>query len=160
MRHLRASIDTLQQVDPQLGDKFAVVSRELEELTKSIAPSHKLNMDDDRADDVRAVDQFGRVVLKQRGLLKERDKLICQIRALPGFDRFLTSPSFDTLRSAASSGPIIIINHSKWRSDIIILLHNASPSLIPTPADFYRRANALKDKLLRSRAKDGLDSKK
>ncbi|KAN0141168.1 CHAT domain containing protein [Lactarius tabidus] len=138
MRHLRDSIDTLQQVDPQLGDKFAVVSRELEELTKSIAPSHKLNMYDDRADDVRAVDQFGRVVLKQRGLLKERDKLICQIRALPGFDRFLTSPSFDTLRSAASSGPIIIINHSKWRSDIIILLHNASPSLIPTPADFYR----------------------
>jgi CHAT domain-containing protein len=160
MRHLRASIDTLQQVDPQLGDKFAAVSRELEELTKSIAPSHKLNMDDDSADDIRAADQFGRVVLKQRGLLKERNKLISQIRALPGFDRFLTSPSFDTLRSAASSGPVIIINHSEWRSDIIILLHNASPSLIPTPADFYDRTEALKDKLLRSRAKDGLDSSK
>jgi CHAT domain-containing protein len=160
MRHLRASIDTLQQVDPQLGDKFAAVSRELEELTKSIAPSHKLNMDDDRADDLMAVDQFGRVMLKQRGLLKDRDKLILRIQALPGFDRFLTSPSFDTLRSAASSGPVIIINHSKWRSDIIILLHNASPSLITTPADFYDRANALRDKLLRSRAKDGLDSSK
>ncbi|KAN0141166.1 CHAT domain containing protein [Lactarius tabidus] len=160
MRHLRASIDTLQQVDPQLGDKFAAVSRELEELTKSIAPSHKLNMDDDRADDVMAVDQFGRVMLKQRELLKERNKLISQIRALPGFDRFLTSPSFDTLRTAASSGPIIIINHSKWRSDIIILLHNASSSLITTPADFYDRTNALRDKLLRSRAKDGLDSSK
>ncbi|KAN0141160.1 CHAT domain containing protein [Lactarius tabidus] len=160
MRHLRAPIDTLQQVDPQLGDKFAAVSRELEELTKSIAPSHKLNMDDDRADDVMAVDQFGRVMLRQRGLLKDRNKLISQIRALPGFDRFLTSPSFDTLRSAASSGPVIIINHSEWRSDIIILLHNASPSLITTPADFYNRANALRDKLLRSRAKDGLDSSK
>ncbi|KAN0141139.1 CHAT domain containing protein [Lactarius tabidus] len=159
MRHLRASIDTLQQVDLELGDKFAAVSRELEELTKSIPPDHKLNMDDDRADDVRAADQFGRVVLKQRGILKQRNKLISQIRALPGFDRFLTSPSFDTLRSAASpSGPVIIINHSEWRSDIIILLHNASPSLITTPADFYNRANALRDRLLGSRAKDGLDS--
>jgi CHAT domain-containing protein len=158
MRHLRASIDTLQHVDPQLGDKFSAISRELEELTKSIPPSHKLNMDDDRADDVRAVDSFGRVMLRQRGLLKDRNKLISQIRALPGCDRFLTSPSFDTLRSAASSGPVIIINHSEWRSDIIILLHNASPSLIPTPADFYDRAEALKDELLRSRAKDGLDS--
>jgi tetratricopeptide (TPR) repeat protein len=132
MRHLRASVDTLRQINPQLGDKFAAVSRELEELTKSIPPSHKLNMDDDIIDDVRAVDPFGRVLVNQRGLLKERDKLISQIRALPGFDRFLTSPSFDILRSAASSGPVIIINHSEWRSDIIILLHNASPSLIPT----------------------------
>jgi CHAT domain-containing protein len=90
--------------------------------------------------------------------LKERDKLISQIRALPGFDRFLMSPPFDTLRSAASSGPVIIINHSKFRSDILILLHNASPSLIPTPADFFDRANEMKDKLLGSRAKDGLDS--
>jgi CHAT domain-containing protein len=160
MRHLRASIDTLHQVDPHLGDKFAAVSQELEELTKSIPPSHKLNMDDDRADDVRAADQYGRVLLKQRGILKEREKLISQIRALPGLDRFLKSPSFDTLRSAAWSGPVIIINHSRQRSDILILLHNSSPSLIPTSADFYHRATALKVKLLRSRAKDGLDSSK
>jgi hypothetical protein len=94
-------------------------------------------MDDVATDDLRAVDPFSRLLLKQRGLLKERDKLISQIQALPGFDRFLTSPSFDTLRSAASSGPVIIINHSKWRSDILILFHNSSPFLISTPNDFY-----------------------
>jgi CHAT domain-containing protein len=77
---------------------------------------------------------------------------------LPGFDRFLASPSFDTLRSAALSGPVIIINHSKRRSDILLLLRNESPSLIPTPGDFYDRAITLKDKLLSSRDKDGLDS--
>ena len=32
-------------------------------------------------------------------------------------DKFLASLSFDTLRSAASSGPVVIINHSSWRSD-------------------------------------------
>ena len=70
----------------------------------------------------------------------------------------MTPPAFDTLRSAASSGPVIIINHSEWRSDIIILLHNASPSLILTPPDFYKRACALNDNLLDSRRKYGLDS--
>ncbi|KAH9032353.1 CHAT domain-containing protein [Lactarius deliciosus] len=156
MRHLRASIDQLLQPGSQLGQRFAAVNRELEGLTMSIPPSHELSIGP--ADDLRAVDPFGRLILKQRGLSKERDNLISQIRTLPGFDSFLTSPSFDTLRSAASSGPVIIINHSRWRSDILILLHNTSPSLIPTPHDFYDRTKALKDKLLDSRRKHGLDS--
>ncbi|KAH9161527.1 CHAT domain-containing protein [Lactarius sanguifluus] len=158
MRRLRVSIDQLLSADPQLGHEFAAVNRDLEELTKSIPPSHKLSIDDGAGDELRAVDPFGRLLLKQRGLLKERDNLISRIRVLSGFDSFLTSPSFDTLRSAASSGPVIIINHSRWRSDILILLHNTSPSLIPTPHYFYDRANALRDRLLDSRNKHGLDS--
>ncbi|KAH9037574.1 CHAT domain-containing protein [Lactarius hengduanensis] len=163
LRHLRASIDQLQQEHPQLGREFVAISKDLEEVTKSVPPSHKLSIDDDaadnsRADDLRAVDPFGRLLLKQRELLKERNNLTSRIQALPGFDSFLTSPSFDTLRSAASSGPVIIINHSKFRSDILILLHNTSPSLIPTSDDFYDRASALKNKLLDSRLKYGLDS--
>ena len=67
------------------------------------------------------------------------------------------SPSFNTLRSAAAHGPVIIINHCKWRSDIIILLYNYPPSLIPTPENFYDRADGLKDQLLAAR-KNGLDS--
>ncbi|KAH9170793.1 CHAT domain-containing protein [Lactarius sanguifluus] len=134
------------------------INKCLEELTKSIPPSPKVSTDDDAADNSRGVDPFGRLLLKQRELLKERDYLTSRIRALPGFDSFLKSPSFDTLRSAASSGPVIIINHSRWRSDILILLHNTSPSLIPNPRDSYDRASALKDKLLDSRRKYGLDS--
>ncbi|KAH9024159.1 hypothetical protein EDB85DRAFT_1894470 [Lactarius pseudohatsudake] len=114
MRRLRASIDQLQKDHPQLGHEFEVISRDLEELTKSIPPSHRLSIDDDAADDLRAVDPFGRLLLKQRGLLKECDDLISRIQALPGFDNLLTPPSFNTLRSAASSGPVIIINHSMF----------------------------------------------
>ncbi|KAH9020888.1 CHAT domain-containing protein [Lactarius hengduanensis] len=158
MRHLRTSIDQLLEADPDLGHKFTAVNRDLEVLTTSIPPSHKLSMDDSAADDLRAVDPFGRLLLKQRKLLEERDKLISQIQILPGFDSFLTSPSFDQLRSVASCGPVIIVNHSKWRSDILILLHHMPPSLIPTPANFYRRARALKNKLFASRNRYGLDS--
>ena len=159
MRHLRISTNQVLDADPDLGRKFAALNRDLEELTKSIPPSHQIGMDNVVADDVRAGDQFGSFLLRQRGLLKERDKLISQIRGLPDLNRFLTFQLFNTLRSAASAGPVIIVNHFKLRSDILIL-HDASPTLIPTPTDFYHRANALKDKLLDSRAKDGLDSSK
>ncbi|KAH8995796.1 CHAT domain-containing protein [Lactarius hatsudake] len=158
MRHFRTSVDQLLEADLDLGHKFTTVNRDLEELTKSIPPSHKLSIDDGATDDLRAVDPFGRLLLKQRMLLKGRDNLVSQIQALPGFDSFLKSPSFDTLRSAASSGPVIIINHSSWRSDILILLHNTSSSLIPAPHDFCDRASALRDKLLESRVKYGLSS--
>ena len=158
MRRLRTPTDLLLQVDPQLGQKFAAVNRDLEELTKSIPPSHKLSFDDGIADDVRAVDPFGRLLLKQRRLLKERDDLISQIRALPGFDSFLASPSFDALRAAASSGPVIIINHSSWRSDILILFHDSPPSVVPTPEDFFVRARELNNGLLEARKKHGPDS--
>ena len=146
------------QADPKLGHQFAAISRELEELTKSIPPSHILSIDDDGADDLKAVDPFGRLLLKQRRLLEERNNLIPRIKALPGFDTFLTSPSFDTLCSAASSGPVILINHTIWRSDIVILLPDIPPSLIPTPPNFYLRARALKDELLDVRNKHGPDS--
>ncbi|KAH8995853.1 hypothetical protein EDB86DRAFT_2920906 [Lactarius hatsudake] len=83
MRHLRASIDQLLQAHPQLAHKFAVINRNLEELTKSIPPSHKLSVDNGAlngaTDDLTAVDPFGRFLLKQRGLLEEREKLISQI---------------------------------------------------------------------------------
>ena len=158
MRHLRTSIDQIRQADPQVGQKFAAVNRDLEYLTKSIPPNHKLTMDSGPADDVRAVDLFGRLLVKQRQLLKERFDLVSQIQALPGFDNFLASPSFDTLHSAASHGPVIIINHSCWRSDILILLHESPLSLIPTPDGFYDRASALKNELLGARNKHGPDS--
>jgi CHAT domain-containing protein len=96
--------------------------------------------------------------VKQRKLLDERNSLIVRIQALPGFESFLMAPSFDTLRSAAARGPVIIINHCRWRSDIIILLHDSPPSLIPVTKDFYSRAEEMRNQLFRTR-KHGLDSK-
>jgi hypothetical protein len=103
------------------------------------------------------MDSFGQLVVQQRKPLDDREKLDSQIQALSGFDTSLKPPSFDTLRSAACRGPVIIINHSKWRCDILILLHNTLPSLIPTSDNFYERANNLQDQLLEERKK-GLES--
>ena len=105
------------------------------------------------------MDWFGRVVVKQRKLLDERNSLITQIRSLPGFENFLMAPSFDTLRSAAACGPVIIINHSMWRSDIVILLHDLSPCVITTTDDFYDSAIELRDRLVNTRRQHCLESR-
>ncbi|KAH9969331.1 CHAT domain-containing protein [Russula compacta] len=155
MRGLRTSIDQLHAVNLPLAKKFAAVNRDLEALTISASPA--ISMEDGQIDGREGMDPFDRLVVKQRKLVEERDRLISQIRAQPGFDSFLIPPSFDSLRSAAAGGPVILINHSKWRSDIIILLHDSPPSLIPTSDDFYDHAKRLHDKLLTAR-NIGLDS--
>jgi CHAT domain-containing protein len=156
MRGLRTSIDQICATNSHLADNFAAVNRDLEMLTLAISA----NSNDDRRDggSVR-IDPFGHLVVQQRKLLDDRNKLISQIQALPGFETFLEPPSFDKLHFAAARGPVIIINHCRWRSDILVLLYNTphSPSLIPTADDFYDRANNLRDQLLGAR-KEGLDS--
>ena len=155
MRGLRASINQLHAVNLPLVEKFTAVNRDLEALTTSSSPV--VWMEDGQVDGCEGMDPVGRLVVKQRKLVEERDRLISQIRAQPGFDSFLVPPSFDTLHSAAAGGPVILINHSEWCSDIIILLHDSPPSLIPTSDDFYDRAKGLHDKLLAAR-NIGLDS--
>ena len=154
MRGLRTSIDQIRAIDSHLADKFANVNRDLEMLTLTI--SANIN-DDDPDGSTGEMDPFGRLVVQQRKLLDDRKKLISQIQALSGFETFLKSSSFDNLRSAAARGPVIIIIHCQWRSDIIILHHSFPPSLLPTADDFYHRANNMRNKLLGAR-KEGLDS--
>jgi CHAT domain-containing protein len=156
MRGLRTSIDQIRATDSHLADKFADINRDLEVLTFKLTVSTNSG-DDGRGNSFVRMDPLGHLVVQQRKLLDDRNKLITQIQALPGFETFLKPPPFDKLHSAASRGPVIIINHCRFRSDILILLYNSSPSLIPTADDFYDRANSLRDQLLGAR-KEGLDS--
>jgi hypothetical protein len=109
----------------------------------------------ERGEGMHSID---RLVTTQRRLLEERETLISHIQSLPGFENFLKPPSFDVLNSAAAHGPVIIINQSEWRSDIVILHKDLPPSVISTPFDFHDRANRLKDQLLNVRKERGLES--
>ena len=103
------------------------------------------------------MDPFGRLVVKRKRLVEERSALILQIQGRPELQEILRAPSFATLRSAALYGPVVIINHCEWRSDILIISHNSLPCSIPTPSDFFARGNKLRDELAEAR-KHGLDS--
>ena len=158
MRGLRTSTDQLRKVDPDIADKFADMNRILETVATTVAGTMNKAVDNRRAGGSEGLDQFGNLLLQQRKLLEMRGSLISLIQTLPGFENFLKPPSFDFLASAAAHGPVILINQSKWRSDIAILLKDSLPSLISTPPDFHVRANRLKEQLLKVRKDKGLDS--
>ena len=173
MRGFRTSTDQLRAADPALGDKFVDINRRLESVTMSIAQS-----DDRRGHSEtglgRRTHTFGLLVgtglrrreptidqleLTQRGLLGQRNTLMSRIQSLPVFKYFLKQPSFDVLNSAASHGPVIIVNQSKcFPSHIILLLKDSSPSIISTPSHFQDRADELEDELLLVREENGLYS--
>jgi CHAT domain-containing protein len=152
MRGLRTHVVHLTERDSPFARRFAEINQELEALTISVTPSGRSDLESRDG-----MDPFGRHVVKRQKLVEERDALVSQIQGQPGLEGFLKAPSFETLRSAASHGPVILINHCKWRSDILILFHNSLPCAIPTPRDFYNRANKLRDELVAAR-KHGLDS--
>jgi CHAT domain-containing protein/tetratricopeptide (TPR) repeat protein len=154
MRGLRTPVAQLVEDSP-LAERLVEINEELEVMTKSVTPSGRPEIEDGVGQD--GSDPFGRLVIKWTKLVEERDALISQIQSQPGLERFLRAPSFDTLRSAASRGPVILINHCEWRSDIVIILHKSLPCSIPTTNDFFSRANKLRDELVEAR-KCGLDS--
>ncbi|KAN0141035.1 CHAT domain containing protein [Lactarius tabidus] len=141
--------------NPALADKFVDINRRLESVTMSVAQS-----DDDEigrsaigSASGRREDSIGYLVSTQRRLLEERNTLISHIQSLPGFEHFLKSLSFDVLNSAASHGPVIIVNQAQslFPSHILLLLKDSPPSVISTPSDFHDRANQLQNELLQAR---------
>ncbi|KAM0281388.1 hypothetical protein ACHAO9_010760 [Fusarium lateritium] len=57
----------------------------------------------------------------EMGALEELDVLIDKIRQTPDFEDFLSTPSDAKIQSAASNGPIIVINTSEFRCDAILV---------------------------------------
>ena len=158
MRGFRIPVFRVIEEDTPLAKKFAEINQELETLTIAVTPSGSPEVKDSIHRRKDGTDPFGRLVVKRKKLIEERDALISQIQSRPGSEEFLGIPSFDTLRSAASRGPVIIINHSIWGSDIIIIFHNSLPFFIPTTETFFDDANKLQEELVKAR-KLGLDSK-
>ena len=150
MRGLRIPVAQFIKEDSPLAQRLAQINQELEALTIAVTPSGTPEMEDGVGD---GTDPFGRLVIKRLKLVNERDALISQIHndGRPGMEGFLGAPSFYTLRSAVSRGPVIIINHCRWRSDIIMIFRHSLPCSIPTTETFFTRANDLRDELFEAR---------
>jgi CHAT domain-containing protein len=162
MRGFRTSTDQLRTANPALADKFADINRGLESVAMSVALGENDNeIGHSETGTGRREYPIGHLVLTQKTLLEERNSLIAHIQSLPGFEHFLRQPSFDFLNSAASHGPVIVINQSfaAFPSHILLLLKDSRPFIITTPSNFHDRANRLENELLRIRKEKGLDSK-
>ena len=59
------------------------------------------------------------------------EDLVRRIRDLPGFDHFLLPLPISTLRTAAAEGPVVIINSSEYRCDVVIVPSQGDLVLVP-----------------------------
>lgn len=58
---------------------------------------------------------------RRMALAREWDELVDQVRKLKGFEDFLRPPALRTLLPAAADGPVVVVNVSRWRCDVLIL---------------------------------------
>ncbi|KAF8129600.1 TPR-like protein [Boletus edulis] len=85
---------------------------------------------------------------RHRTLAIERDKLLQEIRRLPGFQRFLLPKDFAQLRASAHSGPVVMLNAAETRCDALILLADVDHVIhVPLPNFNLRRSAGLQNML-------------
>ena len=61
----------------------------------------------------------------------ELQRVVANIRELPGLSRFLLPSLFPDLQCAASGGPVIIVNASECSCDVLVVLLDRDPVHIP-----------------------------
>ncbi len=123
LQRYRSPVEDLRAVNPDLAEKIQWVGSQLEKLS-----SPKESPDGQTAGSTP--DHF---LAEQQSLLEEWDERLQQIRSLPGFDDFMSTPSFTRLQTAARDGPIIFLNTCERRSDAIIIFSTGPPKLINFP---------------------------
>ncbi|KDR67678.1 hypothetical protein GALMADRAFT_105637 [Galerina marginata CBS 339.88] len=126
----RHPLDQLQQVNSELADQVESLSRQLEQLALS-SNSGSL----DSGDPVLSASSEAQL-REHRILSEDWEKVVMQVRQIEGFHDFLQTVPFSTLQTAASEGPVILVNISKYRSDAIILRSENPPVLVTLP-DVY-----------------------
>ncbi|KAH8105745.1 CHAT domain-containing protein [Phellopilus nigrolimitatus] len=142
LRGLRTPMDRLAGVDKDLADRFLATSRELESLAISseLKPITLPTQDSATGASQKLVDEM---YSRKRRLASHLEAIVAEIRALSGFEDFLRARRFSVLQEAAVEGPVIIISHSEYRSDALIVLYDRPPVSIELDSTFGKDCGLL-----------------
>ncbi|KAF9062535.1 CHAT domain-containing protein [Rhodocollybia butyracea] len=158
LRGLRTPMDRLQALDPSLADELMQINHRLELLSTadSIDPGTNFLLQTDSHHQQMEVNRhpLGLNLFEERRLLvSSQGDIIEKIRKIPGFESFLGRKSFAELSSAAKHGPVVVVNCSRYRSDILLIIPEKNlPVLIPMAEGFYEEAKTLEQRLTEARA--------
>ncbi|KAH8115661.1 CHAT domain-containing protein [Phellopilus nigrolimitatus] len=135
MRGLRTPMDQPVGVDEDLVNRFLDTSRKLESLATSSESKLTTLVAEDSLTSVsqKFVDEM---YSRKRHLASQRDDIVANIRATSGFEDFLQPRRFSALQEAAVEGPVIIVSHSRYRSDAFIVLYDRPPVSIELDSKF------------------------
>ena len=119
LEELRTDILDLRSKHPEMAEKFIRLKNTLD-----VPPSRNAFLSDEN------IGPSSQVQTDQRyNAGNEFDKLVIDIRRLPGFEDFLRAPSEEEIRNAARCGPIVVINVSTYRCDALLIEQHQIRSL-------------------------------
>jgi len=146
---LQTDLTDLRRVEPELADKFLRVSANLNTDDSGLVRLESQLREAARYPLWRRVfsgsDRFLYRIAREPGLedllsaagqrrshATEWQRLLDEIRAKPTLERFLLPPRLEDILSAASGGPVIALNISRFRSDALIV-STAGVRVLPLP---------------------------
>ncbi|KAM0371416.1 hypothetical protein ACHAPY_010136 [Fusarium culmorum] len=103
---LHTDVDALRKEFPDMADTFVSLRNQ---LGRDDMPQQESNP------------RWNQASNKRHEAGEKFDKLIAEIRQQPGFEDFLLPPTEASIKQAAKSGPIIVVNTSMLRCDAIII---------------------------------------
>ncbi|KAF9072173.1 CHAT domain-containing protein [Rhodocollybia butyracea] len=147
-------VDRLQALDPLLANELMQINHQLEQLSTQNSAGTDLRFQTDSHQHQMYInrDPFGCNLTEKRRLMSAQADIIEIIRTIPGFETFLGRKSFVELESAAKYGPVIVVNCSRYRSDVLIILKQNSPVLIHLVEGFYGQVETLVQQLTEARS--------
>ncbi|MFF7335737.1 CHAT domain-containing protein [Streptomyces sp. NPDC008163] len=115
----RADVSRLRAVDPARAAEFEHVRGELS------APAAFTPAPD-------GPPGAGESAEARHALARRWDRLLAEVRELPGLADFLRPPSVPELLSAAEGGPVVVVNVSTYRCDALVVT-SAGIDVVPLP---------------------------
>ncbi|KAG1775531.1 CHAT domain-containing protein [Suillus placidus] len=129
---LKTPVQDLESANPTLAHNYLKLSK----LISNAAQSSATITDSAAAD---------RTAPEYRGLTRQLEAAVAEIRNLRAFSRFLLPPLYEDLQVAACQGPIIILIASQYSRSAIIVPTLGNPYHIPLPVTLTD-LNNLKDR--------------
>ncbi|KAG9080736.1 hypothetical protein FS749_007920 [Ceratobasidium sp. UAMH 11750] len=130
---IRTPLDRLFEQHPLLAQGLSRVAQELEQISSSEPTDLSLSL-------YAPVSE--RLGQRRHRLAEQWERLIDEVRSLPGFQSFLKPKKLAELAIAAQSGPVAIVNVYKNRCDALVL-HRDSDLVIHIPLPSFSHTKAL-----------------
>ncbi|KAG8942481.1 hypothetical protein FRC03_003170 [Tulasnella sp. 419] len=119
LNRYRTPLDSLERVNPQIAAEFMRLSQLLERSAVANPSTHlpELSMEQEAS--------------RYSQIARDWSDVVERTRQIEGCETFLQPPSYSTLQQSSRNGPVIVINASSFRCDVIIILKDADPILLP-----------------------------
>ncbi|MGC4999988.1 CHAT domain-containing protein [Streptomyces sp. DT195] len=120
----RAELERLRAAHPEAAGRFV----ELRDLIDALDSGTAEEENEEHGEN----GESGENTDERHALAARWERMVAEIRALPGFGGFLGGPTTAEVRACAGRGPVVVVYASPYRSDALVLLPDRV-LLVPLP---------------------------